>query len=172
MRGGSHAGEPDVRSAEGGATAPEALSAAAGPVVNRPSRSATGGATGSRLTLLHAERMMTVYPIVEIGTDHDYDHERPLCGMLFCERFVHWVRSHIWISSVYYPELPAEAKAMLHYGAPICALLGALSLVLGTAAVWFRRSTWRAVKQSATTATSPRQGSMTDGRRNGVRRRP
>ena len=93
MRGGSHAGEPDVRSAEGGATAPEALSAAAGPVVNRPSRSATGGATGSRLTLLHAERMMTVYPIVEIGTDHDYDHERPLCGMLFCERFVHWVRS-------------------------------------------------------------------------------
>lgn len=104
---------------------------------------------GSQLFMLHAQRVMKVYPIVEselntITTMNWLSSLGFSIGGLFLG-----IVLNIWIGSSFYTELVPEAKIMVHLVAPISLGLSIIFFGISILAVIFRGSTWRAVVRSA-----------------------
>jgi hypothetical protein len=116
-------------------------------------RTAIGG-RGAHLALLHVERSMTVYPVVEAELN-TIAVMNVLSGIAFSITGVFLgFAANIWINAAFYQELPPEARVMVIYGAPLCIILSVIFLTGGIIAIGVRRATWRKVRQSVTTETT------------------
>lgn len=108
-----------------------------------------GSQTGSQLYMLHATRVMKVYPIVEseLSTITIMNVLSAL-GFSIGGIFV-GIAINVWINASFYKELVPEAQVMVYWGAPISLVLGLFFFAVSVLAVAFRSSTWRAVRRSA-----------------------
>jgi hypothetical protein len=112
------------------------------------------GGRGGHLALLHVERSMIVYPIVEAELN-TIAVMNILSGVAFSVAGVFLgFAANIWIDAAFYKEIPLEAKVMVTYGAPLCLILSVIFVVGGIIAIGVRRTTWRRVRRSVTTETS------------------
>ena len=112
---------------------------------------------GAHLGLLHMERQMNVYPIVEAEL-RTITVMNVISGVAFSiAGLLIGFAANIWIGASFYIDLPPEAKVMVKYGAPACVLLSGIFIIGGIVAICVRSSTWKNVRRSAITEAQVRR---------------